>query len=97
MKEEQTTRTHELKTWPSVFRDAVDGIKTFEIRKNDRDFAIGDTLVLKEFDPAKSTATSSLRAYTGEEEEFIVTYMIQGRFGLPPDICVMGIKKIEDM
>lgn len=39
---------HYLKTVQPYF-DAIDqGLKTFEIRKNDRDFKVGDILVLLE-------------------------------------------------
>lgn len=38
----------ELKTDPQVFQDVLDGIKTFEIRFNDRDFKVGDEILLKE-------------------------------------------------
>ena len=43
---------HELKIWPQYFALVVNGSKTWELRKNDRPFAVGDTLLLKEFDPA---------------------------------------------
>jgi hypothetical protein len=43
---------HELKTWPQFFARLVDGSKTFEIRKDDRVFQAGDTLVLREYDPS---------------------------------------------
>lgn len=42
---------HELKVHPKYFNRLVSGQKSFEIRKNDRDFQIGDILVLKEYDP----------------------------------------------
>lgn len=38
---------HELKTWPDFFRDVADGRKKFEIRKDDRDYKVGDLLRLK--------------------------------------------------
>lgn len=41
-------KTHELKTDPAVFQSVWEGIKKFEIRKNDRDFSVGDLLTLKE-------------------------------------------------
>ena len=39
---------HELKIWPKYYEEVSMGHKTFEIRKNDRDFKKGDTLILKE-------------------------------------------------
>lgn len=51
---------HELKVWPSYFARIADGSKTFEIRKNDRGFQAGDVLVLREWDPSRSTYTGSV-------------------------------------
>lgn len=44
---------HKLKLLPDYFDAVVNGIKTFEIRKYDRDYKVGDTLRLYEFDPEK--------------------------------------------
>lgn len=49
-------RTHELKIWPSFFEKVLSGEKAFEIRRNDRDFAEGDRIVLQEYDPSRSHA-----------------------------------------
>jgi site-specific DNA-cytosine methylase len=46
-------RTHELKTWPSYFEAILRGEKRHECRLNDRDFAVGDVLVLREWDPSR--------------------------------------------
>ncbi len=42
---------HELKTWPVYFHAVRTGLKTFEFRKNDRAYARGDLLHLREFCP----------------------------------------------
>lgn len=42
---------HDLKIWPQYYCRIIDGSKTFEVRKNDRGFQPGDTVVLKEYDP----------------------------------------------
>lgn len=97
-------RIHSLKTWPEPFQALVDGRKTFELRKNDRGFMVGDQLQLREWDPAtydeirkESVAlrTSHIEAesYTDRVVWAVVTYVLHGgRFGLPEEYVVMGIR-----
>lgn len=44
-------KTHELKTWPTYFEAVADGRKTFEARRDDRGYEIGDVLHLREWSP----------------------------------------------
>lgn len=59
------SKTHELKIYPKYFEAILDGKKTFEIRKDDRDFQVGDSIVLKEWDNIK---------YSGREIQAIIKY-----------------------
>lgn len=77
---------HDLKTWPVYFRRVVSGDKTFEVRKSDRDFQIGDFLTLKEYNPDTET-------YTGKSASVYITYILHGgAFGIQDGYCVMAIK-----
>ena len=49
--------THQLKTWPEFFEKVWVGEKTFEVRKDDRDFQVGDTLDLAEWNPQTKQLT----------------------------------------
>ncbi|KEO80852.1 DUF3850 domain-containing protein [Tumebacillus flagellatus] len=42
---------HQLKLQQPHFDAVASGEKTFELRKDDRGFQVGDTLVLREIDP----------------------------------------------
>ena len=64
-------KTHELKTWPEPFGALLTCDKTCEVRKNDRDFQVGDALHLREWDPAT-------REYTGRELRREVTESARG-------------------
>lgn len=61
-------KTHEIKCWPQFFGPVQDGTKPFEIRKNDRDFRVGDTLHVREWCPTK-------RDFTGHECRAIISYL----------------------
>ena len=40
---------HEMKILPQYYEDVSSGIKTFELRKDDRNVQAGDILLLKEW------------------------------------------------
>jgi len=74
---------HRLKTWPQFFQPALEGRKPFEVRVNDRDFKVGDTLLLQEYDLAS-------RTYTGRE---MGPLEITSMMALPmaPEYVVLGL------
>lgn len=78
---------HALKILPQYFKCVKNGTKTFEIRKNDRDFRKGDILRLYEYDKMK-------RLYTGRVCEVTVLYVLKNCDGLNKDYCIMSIKQI---
>lgn len=47
--------THELKILPTYFAEVEKGTKKFELRKNDRNYNVGDMLILKEWWRGKFT------------------------------------------
>lgn len=80
---------HDLKCWPEYFAAVRDGIKPFEVRKNDRNFAVGDVLVLWEFDP-------TLNIHTGQYFRRRVTYvLLGGQFGVESGYAVLGLSGRE--
>lgn len=86
-------RTHELKTWPEPFGAVLEGRKRYEIRHDDRGFAVGDVLHLKEWGPSPQGFGYANVGYTGRECKAKVTYMTPGgAWGLPHNVCVLSIE-----
>lgn len=76
---------HNLKIWPEHFQDQKAGIKPFEIRKNDRNYKVGDILILEEWNP-------DWQQYTGEMIARTITLIVENVNGLEPGYCVLGTK-----
>ena len=89
--------THQVKCWPAQFEALADGRKHHEVRRNDRDYQVGDVLMLHEFIPddpemAAETGRGVSGHYTGRALERHVTWVTRpGTFGLPADVCVMSL------
>jgi hypothetical protein len=85
---------HELKTWPEPFAAVLSGAKRYEIRRDDRGFAVGDVLELQEWSPVSVLPGSSeVFGYMGREIRVRVTYKTAGgEWGLPSDLCVLSIE-----
>ncbi len=81
--------THALKTWPYYFNLIDNDIKDFEIRKNDRDFKVGDTILLQEWDPVD-------QKYTRKELSRVISYILSDeQFGVKPGYVILSIKRKE--
>lgn len=91
---------HELKTWPDSFEDVVAGAKGFEVRKDDRGYAVGDVLVLREYEPHAhsvdpETQVETPGRYTGRLTCRAVTYLMRGgRHGVEHGYVVLGIAEV---
>lgn len=86
-------KIHELKILPQYFEKVLDGSKTFELRKNDRGYEVGDILILKEFNVGAIDHTKSEpvviqeEGYTGREIKKRITYILNGGYyGLEKDM-----------
>lgn len=85
---ETDERRHRLKI-AKMFFDAVDtGKKSFELRKNDRNYQIGDILELHEMSDGEET---------GRVTEKQVIYILEGFKGLEEGYCILGLSEVEDI
>lgn len=86
-------KEHRLKTWPVFFQHMVENRKQFEVREDDREFRIRDTLLLEEWDESEG-----LGLYTGRQLRARVIYKLDGgRFGIDPAYCVLGVEMIGEL
>ena len=82
-------QTHELKTWKEFYQAVVSCHKTFEVRKDDRNFQEGDYLKLVEIDPDNNMQS------TGERSYYCITYILKGEeWGIMDGYAVLGIVKL---
>lgn len=82
---------HELKSWPHLFDATVSGGKVHELRRNDRPYAVGDVLRLREYNPKTGE-------YTGRSADFLVTYLTSPNNpcalsdeALSPEFCILSL------
>ena len=75
---------HILKTWPESFDQVHRGEKTAEFRKNDRDFKVGDFLMLREWKPDADE-------YTGRRLIANIGCITTG-FGIPDGYVMLSLR-----
>ncbi|AYB47147.1 DUF3850 domain-containing protein [Paenibacillus lautus] len=74
---------HELKILPEYFQDVWNRTKTFEVRKNDRSYAVGDELFLREWAPDTG--------YTGSGLVRRVSYMLDDSEYVKEGFVILGL------
>lgn len=78
---------HFLKCEKPYYQHCIDGIKPFEVRKNDRNFKMYENIALIEIDAEKEPTSRSCN--------FQINYILQGeRWGIKEGFVVLGIKKL---
>ena len=85
-------KVHELKSWPESFAAIRAGQKTHELRRADRDFQVGDVLLLREYDPKSER-------YSGQSLRVVITFMTTeanscaiSKQALAPGYSILSVK-----
>lgn len=82
---------HKLKLHKEFVKPVLEGKKTFEIRFNDRNYRVGDTLEFLPFDlEAKEVSMPEI-----EGKVFEITYLLKG-WGLQDNYVVFAFKNKEE-
>ena len=76
-------QSHELKILPKYFEAVVAGVKRFELRKNDRNFKVGEQIILREWDGEQ---------FTGRNVIYTILYVLKDcpEYGLKDGYCIIG-------
>lgn len=73
--------THQIKLVTEFFDDAAAGRKSFELRKNDRNYKEGDVLEMEEVKDGKKTGRKCSKR---------IVYMMENFEGLEDGYCILG-------
>jgi len=94
--------SHGIKCWPELFAAFQGNARLFDLRKNDRDYQVGDWLKIREWEPP-SIAEATRGRYTGARLLRRISYVLDwrdakryGAFGGEPPIAkgyvVLGLQ-----
>lgn len=81
-----------LRTWPGYFRAIWRGEKRAELRRNDRNFQVGDRVLLIEFDPGLGH-----QPYPHRDILVKITHVLEGtgKPGIQDDYCVWSFSVLR--
>ncbi len=78
-------QTHTIKCWPAYFGAIRRKEKNFDVRRDDRGYQKGDTVILREWDPTLGGR------YTNNDEHRKIKFILTGgQFGIEPGYVVLG-------
>ena len=83
-------KTHEIKLNVEFCDDVLNGIKTFEIRKNDRNYKVGDLIKFLPWDPS----SSKYAIHEVHDKTYKIKYILSG-YGLQDGYIAMVIEGVE--
>lgn len=88
---------HEVKSWAHFYDAIAEGRKLHDLRKMDREYNVGDILVLKRYDNINGK-------YTGEEQRVEVTYITSNKVpcafsssALDRDYAILSLKLMPEV
>lgn len=88
---------HILKCWPQYFDAVAAGLKNFEVRRDDRGFQKGDTVVLQRTHPNDLHRVQY--NYQGKVENelfFTINWILTGgQFGIEPGYVVLALAPLS--
>ena len=81
--------THTLKILPQYYEEVKAGIKDFELRKNDRDYMIQDTVILKAWENGQYLDKEPLKR--------TIKYILKDcpEYGLMNGYVILGLERME--
>ena len=91
-------KLHELKIKHEYLEAVVCGKKTFELRKNDRDYQVGDLIhFIDEGTIIPLNNNFFCEERIDDDALYKITYILKDvpQYGLNVDYCILGIKKVE--
>lgn len=90
-----TPTVHDVKSWSHFFQAIKSGAKLHDLRKNDRNYNVGDILLLHEYDFINGR-------YTGDNIKAEITYMTDNRVPcafssavLDAGYCILSLRVIK--
>jgi ParB family chromosome partitioning protein len=83
-------KLHTLKILPKYYLAVASGEKTFELRKNDRDYQVGDLIIFTDTDGTPYITPNKERIV------FRITYILENvsEYGLDDEYCVLALKRL---
>lgn len=89
--------THNLKINPELYRAVWSGAKNFEVIETDRSCEVGDTVILREYDPDKYSGRggSGYNGFSGRTIAKVITYILDDETYCKEGFVIVGFAEPE--